>query len=544
MSKVAHYLQQHVSGEVTVAPDVRRYFSTDGSIFAVTPSVIVYPRSEQDIRKATRFTWQLAERGRVIPLTSRGYGTDQTGGSIGSGIMLVFPAHLNKILELDSKTGLVTVEPGINFGKLQQTLHTHGRFLPPYPAAQEYSSVGGSIANNTCGERSIKYGSTRDFTKSLRVVLANGEVIETKRLGKREVGKKLGLATFEGEIYRSLDALLEENKQLIASHKQKVNLNTAGYDIFSVKRKDGSIDLTPLFVGSEGTLGIITEAVLETAPHNPETALLVASIDDLKIAEEILGEIKKLPESPCSVEIIDENLLAFIERQNPNLLKGVLEPPFHKLLLFVEFDNLNDRLRKKLAKKTAKIFDRNQVTYQMEFSEEKKAPLRKLRDISSSALMHAEGGARPLPIINDGVVPHEKFSDFLARVYELLRKHQVRPMVWGHGIDTNLHIQPLLDLSQVGDRQKAFKIMDDYYSLVIEMGGTTAGEDGDGRLRAPYLSAVYGQELYTVFQKVKKIFDPHGTLNPGVKINVSREDIRPLVRSSYSVGHFHHLPRG
>ena len=141
MNKVAHYLQEHLSGEVMTSEDARKYFATDGSIFAVKPSVIVYPRNENDVRKTARFAWQLAERGRVIPITPRGLGTDQAGGALGSGIMMVFPAHMNRVLELDAKTGNVTIEPGINYGKLQQTLHTHGRFLPPFPSSMETMAI-------------------------------------------------------------------------------------------------------------------------------------------------------------------------------------------------------------------------------------------------------------------------------------------------------------------------------------------------------------------------------------------------------------------
>src|SRR3990167_5041036 len=127
--KAAHYLQEHLTGEVLTSVDARRYFSTDGSVFSLMPSLVVYPQNENDVRKAARFSWQLAERGRRIPITARGSGTDQSGGALGDGIMLVFPAHMNRILELDSKTGVVVIEPGINYGKLQQTLHTHSRFL-------------------------------------------------------------------------------------------------------------------------------------------------------------------------------------------------------------------------------------------------------------------------------------------------------------------------------------------------------------------------------------------------------------------------------
>src|SRR3954465_14989155 len=129
MSKVAHYLQEHLVGEVMTSADASRYFSTAASGVWVTPGLIAYPRNENDVRKTARFTWQLAERGRVIPITARGAGTDQGGAALGAGIMLAFPAHMHRILELDDKSGLVTVEPGINYGKLQQTLHTHDRFL-------------------------------------------------------------------------------------------------------------------------------------------------------------------------------------------------------------------------------------------------------------------------------------------------------------------------------------------------------------------------------------------------------------------------------
>jgi FAD/FMN-containing dehydrogenase len=148
MSKVAHYLQEHLLGEVTASEDARAFFSTDSSIFHVTPSIVVYPRTEQDVRKTARFTWQLAERGRVLPITARGAGTDQSGGAIGSGIVMVFPAHMNRIVQLDMKTGNTIVEPGLMYGRLQQTLHTHDRFLPPYPASFDYSTIGGAVGNN------------------------------------------------------------------------------------------------------------------------------------------------------------------------------------------------------------------------------------------------------------------------------------------------------------------------------------------------------------------------------------------------------------
>lgn len=547
MSKVAHYLQEHLVGEVISSAEARKYFSTDGGVFSVTPGLIVYPKGENDVRKAARFTWQLAERGKVIPITARGLGTDQSGAAIGSGIIMVFPAHMNRILEFDGKTGVTAVEPGINFGKLQQTLHTHGRFLPPFPASIEYCTIGGAVANNAGGEKSVKYGTTKDFVKGLRVVLANGEVIETKRLSKRELSKKLGLATFEGEVYRALDTLIEENREAVqnlGNRSSLVTKNSSGYDLSSVKRKDGSFDLTPLFVGSQGTLGIVTEITLDTKPHNPNTTLIAAFLDDLGVAQEVVAELKKLPDSPSAMEMVDENVLLMIDKQNPNLLKGVIDKPFSKLVLLVEFDNDNNRVQKRLSKKTTKILEKFEVPYRVETEEAEQEQLWKLRHSAATVVANTDDTRKALPIIEDGIVPPDKFQEYIEKVYALFASYRLPVALWGHAGDANLHLQPFLDLGEVGDRQRVFRLMDEYYKLVLELGGTTSGEHNDGRLRGPYLRQTYGDEIYGLFQRVKQILDPYGTLNPGVKIGVEIEDIKPLLRNEFSISNFYdHLPR-
>jgi FAD/FMN-containing dehydrogenase len=544
MSRVAHYLQEHLVGEVVTSADARRFFSTDCSVFAVTPSIIVYPRSEADIRKVTRFAWQLAERGRSIPITARGAGTDQGGGAIGSGIVLVFPAHMNRVVEFDSKTGNVIIEPGIMYGKLQQTLETHGRFLPPYPASYQYSTVGGAIANNASGEKTVKYGDTSTYVQGLRVVLANGEVIETKRLTKRELSKKLGLATFEGEIYRSLDTLIEENKAVVEQSRLGVTINTAGYNLADVKRPDGSFDLTPLLVGSQGTLAIVTEATMTTKPYNPETTLMIAAFDDAGRAQQAIKELRDMSDGPSAIELVDENLLRVVKEINPNQLKDVIEEPYPALTLIIELDTSNERQQRKVAKQAAKILQAHATGHKVETEPLKQTDLWKIRQATGSVLSAVKGRAKAVPVIDDGIVPIEQFSKYLEGVYALFKRNKLDVSVWGHAGDANLHLQPHLDLSEVGDRQKVFRLMDEYYKLIIQLGGSTSAEHNDGRVRAPYLPQLYGAGVYSLFQKVKKIFDPYDTMNPGVKMNVTLDDIRPLLRHEYDLGHLHqHLPR-
>jgi FAD/FMN-containing dehydrogenase len=544
MSKVAQYLQEHLLGEVISSTAVRKHFSTDGSVLQVTPTVVVYPRGESDVRKTARFAWQLAERGRVLPITARGSGTDQAGAAIGSGIVMVFPAHMNRVLLLDNKSGSVVLEPGVIYGKLQQTLQTHGRFLPPFPASYEYSTVGGAVANNAAGEKTVKYGATREYVKSLRVVLANGEVIETGRISKRELNKKLGLATFEGEIYRGLDALLDESKDIIDAAKKNVTKNSAGYELASIKNKDGSVDLTPLFVGSQGTLGIVTEITMATEAENPETSLFVGYFDSIQNAAKAVAELRELPDRPSAIEMVDEQLLQMVEQLSPSQLKDVIEKPLPKAVLLIEFDNSNSRIHKRAVKKTTKILESYATNHRLETTPAEQEKLWRIRHASATISSHAEGNLRALPIIEDGVVPVDKLEVYIAGIYQLFKKHQLNVAVWGHAGDGNLHVQPFLDLAQIGDRQKLFRLMDEYYTFILKLGGTPAGEHGDGRLRAPYLQYVYGADMYAVMQKVKHVFDPHNLLNPGVKFDTSIDDLKGMLRQEYSLGHLYdHLPR-
>jgi FAD/FMN-containing dehydrogenase len=545
MSRVAQYLQEHLQGEVMTSADARRYFSTDASVFSVVPAMAVYPRNENDVRKTARFSWQLAERNRRIPITARGLGTDQSGAALGRGIILAFPAHMNKILEIDGKSGEITVEPGITFGKIQQALLTHGRFLPSAPTSMEYSTIGGAIANNAGGDKSYKYGTTRKYVKSLRVVLANGEVIETGRLSKRQLSKKLGAESFEGEIYRQLDTLLEEHHELIQQTILPVSKNAAGYALADVKQKDGSVDLTPLFVGSQGTLGVVTEAQLTTEVHNPNSTLVVALIDDLAVLQEVVEGITMQSEQPALVEMVDGSLLESVQRNQPALLKGVLDPPYPKVALFIEYDNTQPRAQKRGTKQLKKILKQHDVVYKLETEHELKEQLWRIRESVAMILDHHDGDARSLPIIEDGVVPVEKLKTFIESIYQLFKANNLQPAIWGHAGNGNLHIQPALDLAQVGDRQKMFKLLEEYYSLILSLGGTTTGQNGDGRLRAPYLEKLYGPDAYELLVQTKKIFDPYGILNPGVKVGVGLDDVKPLLRQEYSLSHLYdHLPRG
>lgn len=544
MNKVAHYLQQHLIGEVLSSPDILRYFSTDESIFEIKPMLVVHPRSENDLRKATRFSWQLAERGRKVPITIKGKGTDQTGASLGNGIILTTPAHLNKIIELDPKSGVVSVEPGAIVGKLEQTLHTHGRFLPSVSASTEYSTIGGAVANNDAGPTSYKYGPIREFVRGLRVVLANGELIKTERLSKRELNKKLGHASFEGEIYRSLDKLIEESEDVIESLQNLGDRSNIGYAIADVKLKDGSFDLTPLFVGSQGTLGLISEITLETEAHSAQSDLLVALCNGRQEAWNAVAKINEIKNGPTSLDFIDQTLVDYVVKTNPNFVKKTLESQTPGSVLFIEIEKNSNRTSKKVVKKITKILEQAQAEVIKVVDEDRQSWLA-LRDSPSQFLSYSDTNARAIPIIDDAIVPIERAADFIKNAADLMSSMQVKHAFWGQAGNGVVHAAPLFDIAQIGERQKMFKLLDSYYNLVAEVGGSVSGEFAEGRLRGSQIGKTLSPEQITLMNNIKAIFDPHNILNPGVKSQANIEILKQQLRSSYSLDHqYSHLLRG
>ena len=544
MNKVAHYLQQHLIGEVLTSPDVLRYFSTDESIFEIKPMLVVHPRGENDLRKTARFSWQLAERGRVVPITIKGKGTDLSGASLGTGIILSTPAHMNKIIELDPKSGLVTVEAGLLTGKLQQTLYTHGRFLPSVSNTSEYATIGGAVANNESSSSGYKYGPIREFVSSMRVTLANGELIRTGRISKRELNKKLGLASFEGEIYRSLDKLIDENHGVVSGMASLGDRNNVGYGISEVKRKDGSFDLTPLFVGSQGTLGLVSEITFETEVHNPQTDLIVGVFESKNDAWHAVEKINAIKNGPLSVDFIDRTLVNYVQNTNPSILKNTLDKSIPDITLFIEIEKPNGRSNKKLIKKVKKHLEDYQGDVLTPTASESDS-WRVLKDSASLFLSHSSTRAKAVPVVDDAVLPINKCAEFISRAEQLLeRLGQTEFAFWGMAGSGVIHTAPLFDVGQIGDRQRMFKLMDDYYALVAEMGGSVSGEYSEGRTRGMHVHRVLPQDAVVVMNRIKDIFDPYGTLNPGVKVNVNPEELKKVIRNEYHLDHqYSHLPR-
>ena len=535
MKDVIQELGSLILGEITDEKAARDYFSTDGSVFTINPQVVIYPKTENDVVLAVKYLEAKAKAGQKINLTARGKGTDQGGGALGDGAVLVLPAHVKRFVRIAK--GTVTVEPGMIYAELQNILKSHGRWLPPYPASIDFATIGGAVANNSAGEKTIKYGSTRDYVAALRVVLSNGDVITTRRLNRRELAAKKRQTDFEGHIYRELDNLLKTHKQIVNAAAPHTSKNSAGYDLWDVKGKGGSFDLSQLIVGSQGTLGLVTQATLRTEKFNPRTILLTGFFESVDAMAEAVSKI--MPLRPSALEIVDYHLLKFLRDHHNHIVDGLIPDKLPAVALLVEFDDHKQATRLRKAHKVAKVF--HELTYQSGYATDpdEQAALWKIRRSAAAVIWMYEGPKKAIPIIEDGAVPLENMAEFLSEIYRVFEKYKIQVAVWGHAGNANFHLQPFIDLSNFRDRKKVFELMDEFYKIVIRLGGTTCAEHNDGIIRGPYLKKLYGAEVFGLFKQVKELFDPENFLNPGVKVGATTEQAQVHLRREYSMMHLH-----
>jgi FAD/FMN-containing dehydrogenase len=530
MSKAAAYLQEHIKGKVSTNPAVLQAASTDESILRIVPEMVIYPKVTNDIRKVARFAWQLAEKGHVMPLTARGYGGDLTGAAIGKGAVIILPAHMNRIFELDTKRKMVRIQAGASVHALREALLLHGLAVPAFIDSAVDSTVGGAVANNMRGPLSGRYGDTNEWVDQLEVVLATGEVLQTGRLSKRELGKKKGLQTFEGEIYRAIDSLIEENKQLIEERIASDLPNNTGFaSIARVKRRDGSFDLTPLIAGSQGTLGIISELILRAefvSKHRAVAAMTFKTVDAARDAIDVLSSMQ-----PAHLEYFDNALFTIAAAQGKTYdFRKNASGPVRSVVL-VGFDDFNERSNMKKLKKAAKLLSKNDdVSIEIADGDDA-ADLLAIRDVSSYLLSPSEKDLSA-PALFDGVsIPREQFINFAQQVAALATKYEVALPLYSRELDGIVSTRPLLRLNRVGDKQKMFKLLDEYSVVVSKVGGYFIGQDGEGRVKSRHARAFYDDDVKALFDAVKKAFDPYGIFNPGVKQDIDVREVVTSVRS-------------
>jgi len=546
-----------MKGEVTDDEGARRGAARDTSIFERMPALIAYPKDPHDVSELVRVVGAERKRGADISLAARAAGTDMSGGPLTTGVVVNFMKHMNQMGPVrqaqgeEVGDGFAVTEPGVYYRDFEKATLEKGLLLPSYPASREIAAMGGIVANNSGGERTLEYGKTEKYVEELDVVLSDGSLATFKSLTPSEVEKRKKLQTLEGEIYREMDALLTENAKLIESHRPKVSKNSAGYALWSIKNPiTGEFNLAKLICGSQGTLALWTKAKLNLVRPKEHRAMLVIFLHDLSILPEIVKRV--LPMNPESFESFDDHTFTLAVKLIPGMLAQmgfakaarlgidfipealmVATGGVPKLLLMVEFaeDTIESADAKAVAAKGA-LADLN-LKMKIEKDEKESEKYWIVRRESFNLLRKNVHGLHTAPFIDDFVVPPECYSDFLPKLNALLDEYKSHFIytIAGHVGDGNFHIIPLMDLSKEENRQVILDLAPKVYELVIKEGGTTTGEHNDGIIRTPYLPMLFGAEMVALFEKTKKIFDPLNILNPGKKVGGTFVDIkRDMIR--------------
>ena len=530
-------LQNFISGDVRDDEETLAKQSRDYSIFEVRPRVVVFPKDEEDIKKLVLFADTHPEE--KLSIACRSGGTDMSGGPLGESIIVDFSQYFNRIQEIGA--GYAVVQPGVFYRDFEKEAEKHNLLLPSYPASKDICMVGGMVANNSGGEKSLRYGKTENYVQELRMILADGKEHIFFPLSKDELAAKMKLEGFEGDIYRRLHQLIEDNYEALQEAKPKVSKNSAGYFLWNVWDRK-TFDLTKLMVGSQGTLGIITEVKLRLIRPEKHSALLVIFLKDLEpLARLVQKVVEKKPES---FEFYDDETLKLALRFLPDFLhilgaKSVWSlawqflPEFRmllmgglpKLILLAEFtgDSLEQTHAKaKEAEVSVKEFGfPTHITRDAKEAEKYLSVRRK-----SFSLLHSHvKGLSAAPFIDDIVVLPEYLPEFLPKIGRILEPYK-KKMVYtiaGHVGDGNFHIIPLMDLSRPDVRAIIPELMAKVHELVFQWKGSITGEHNDGLIRTPYLKDMYGEKIVGLFEQVKDIFDPHNIFNPGKKVRGSVE---------------------
>ncbi len=499
-------------GEVLTDEARRAPFGDASGILRTLPDAVAVPVDADDVAALLR--WASAHGVKLIP---RGAGTGMPGGNVGHGVSVDLMSRFRAPAEVDASARTARVSVGTTLAELNLAASTHGLHFPVDPSSGERCSFGGMIANNSGGSHTVRYGSTRAWVDALDVVLADGTRVSTAR-GERERHPRLAA------ILAEVDAALAPHAKGIVARWPAVRKNSSGYALRDYLQSGDAVDL---LVGSEGTLGLVTRAVVRLAPLPAARGLALLEFTDLAAAGAAVERLLEL--RPATCEIIDRTFI--------DLVRSGDEDPGYPLregleaILFVEFEaGTEAEVSISLAALDAQVAGvASRVT--VAESQAQRDRFWHVRHAASPLIAKLAGSRISMQFIEDGVVPVARLADYIRLLRRVLGRHELPAVIFGHAGEGNLHVNPLVDVGRPGWREELEAIVYEVAAGVAALGGTMAGEHGDGRLRAPLIETVFGAETVACFRAVKAAFDPAGILNPGVILPLPGQ--RPLEAIRY-----------
>ena len=484
-------------GALRLAEADRLLFSEASGILRALPAGVAVPRDADDVAALAR--WASETR---TPLVPRGAGTGMPGGNVGAGVAVDLVTGFRAAGPLDAARRRARVEPGATLSELNAAAAPHGLHFPVDPSSGERCTFGGMIANNSGGAHTVRHGSVRRWVEAVDAVLADGTRITTRR---GETARHSRLA----EVLAAVDAALALERDAIRAAWPRVRKNSSGYALREYLESGDAVDL---LVGSEGTLALVTGAEVRLAPVAPARGLALLEFDTLEDAGAAVERVLALEPSTC--EILDRTFIDLVRSGDEDPGYPLREGLEAILLVEVEGDSeaaVADalaRLREHVAGFAAHVSLAVDPHEQERFWH--------VRHAASPLIAKLAAGRVSMQFIEDGVVPVPRLADYIRLLRGVLGSHGLPAVIFGHAGDGNLHVNPLVDVAAPRWRETLDEVIAQVAAGVAALGGTMAGEHGDGRLRAPLLETIWGAEMVERFRMLKEAFDPTGILNPGV----------------------------
>ncbi|WLA54344.1 FAD-binding and (Fe-S)-binding domain-containing protein [Bradyrhizobium diazoefficiens] len=531
-SSLERRLRSELTGDVLFDRFSRGRYATDASFYQIVPAGVVVPKTMDEALRALAIA-----RDEGLKVTPRGGGTSQCGQTVNDGLVVDLSKHLNRIPSLDVANRTCVVEPGIVLDDLNRQLRKYGLWFPVDVSTASRATIGGMAGNNSCGGRSLRYGTMRDNTLSMEAALADGTL---SRFG--EVSRDLSdveASDSARALFRDMLDLGTREADEIAARFPKVQRRVGGYNLDALVPRNAPNNMAHLLVGSEGTLAFTTKVELKLWPVIRNKALGVCHFGSFYEAMDAAQHLVKL--KPIAVELVDRTMIALgrdIAMFRPIISAAIKDDPDAVLVVeFAEEDQADNLLRlKQLSELMGDLgFGWNNDTRKwggvVEITEPAlQSGIADFRAAGLNVMMSMKQEGKPVSFVEDCAVPLPHLADYTARLNEVFAKHGTSGTMYAHASEGCLHVRPVLNLKLEKDVKAMRAIAEEAFALVREYKGSHSGEHGDGLVRSEFHETMFGERLVADFREVKQRFDPEGVLNPGKIVDAPRMDDRSLFR--------------
>ena len=534
MAVVRPGLERRLKGELTGDVQFDRFtrgrYATDASHYQIMPLGVVAPRTIEEAERAIGIA-----RAEGVQVLARGGGTSQCGQTVGEGLVVDCSKYLNRIIDLDVKGRRCAVEPGIVLDDLNRQLKAHGLWFPVDISTASRATIGGMAGNNSCGGRSMRYGTMRDNVIAIDAVLADGTIARFGPIG----GNIDDMPASLRPLAKDLLAIGAREADEIATRFPTVQRRVGGYNLDALVPDRNDINLAHILVGSEGTLGFSTRIELKLSPLLPRRAVGAVHFGSFYEAMNAAQHIVRL--KPIAVELIDRTMIELareIAMFRPTLEKFVRETP--EAILLVEFGEDDHEVNLRLLRQLKELI--GDLGFHWDNSGAKwggvvevlnpalQAAITELRTAGLNIMMSMKEQGKPVSFVEDCAVPLEHLADYTTRLTTIFEKHGTRGTWYAHAGSGCLHVRPVLNLRLEKDVTAMRAIAEEAFAMVREYKGSHSGEHGDGLVRSEFNEPMFGSRLARAFEEVKDRFDPNGFYNPGKVVRPPKFDTRELFR--------------